>query len=277
MSKNQNIGLTLVSPESLILESEDWLEIVQPEWPEPPDGGFLGWLLQTGKGLTLATVQEYFGQYKSHCADDGSCEIEIQVHRSRPDLDYAITASYGDLSEKFLHTGEHIYSMDVDQTDSIDLEREIVGGVSASWEGEVIAEDLSFINPKPAISQDGSVLSWGVVCTGTLRLKYAEEHDTYILTIVPRTGADVDPNDLETAYQSTVTALYAGGRPVRHEVDLPDMTGYCNGGSSAIIDPDDPDEGGCYDLYIKRHKCTGEEISRKLVSVPCPPDEEEES
>lgn len=279
MAKNQNIGLTLVSPESLLSDLDDWLEIFQPEWQEPPDGGFLSWVVKTGRGLTLATIQEYFSKYKSFCREDGFLEVEIQVHRSRPDLAYAITASFGDLSQKFLQTGEHTYSQIVEQTDSFDLEREIVGGVSASWEGEVIGEDLSFINPKPTIAQTGSVLSWGVICTGTLRLKYTEEHDTYILTITPRTGADVDPDDLSTAYQSTVIAVFTGGTPVTHEVDLPDMTGFCGtrGGSASIDDDDDDDDGGCYDLHIKRHKCTGEEISRELVSVPCPDDGEGDS
>ena len=274
MAKNQHIGLTLVSPESLASESDDWLEIEQPEWPEAPEGGFLAWIVQTGKQMTLANIQEYFAKYKSHCSEDGSLEVELWVHLSRPDLAYAITASYGELSEKFQASGEHTYSLTVEQTDHVDLERQITGEIKRSWEGGVIGEDLSFITPPPEISQDGSVLSWGVICTGTLRLSYTEEHDTYFLMIVPRTGEDVDPNVLDTAYQSTVTAVYKGGAPVTHEVELPDMTGYCGGGGSTSIDPDD-EEGDCYDLYIKYHKCTGKEIIRKLVQVACPPPEED--
>jgi len=276
VAKNQHIGLTLVSPESLESESDDWLEIEQPEWPEAPEGGFLAWIVQTGKQMTLANIQEYFAKYKSHCSEDGSLEVELWVHLSRPDLAYAITASYGELSQRFqADAAEHTYSITVEQTDHLDLERQIAGQIKAVWEGGVIGEDLGFITPKPTITQEGSVLSWGVICTGTLRLSYAEEHDTYFLKIKPRTGDDVDPNDLDTAYQSTVIAVYKGGAPVTHEVELPDMSGNCSGGGSVSVDPDD-EEGDCYDLYIKYHKCTGEEISRELVRVACPPPEENE-
>jgi hypothetical protein len=274
--QHQNIGMTLVSPESLIdADSGDWLEIEQKPWPEKPDGGFIAWAFANGKELTPANGLIYYNMFKSHCLEDGSCEVELWVHKSRPDLNYAITASYGELGPKQLGTGEHVRSETVEKTDHLDLERQIAGNFSAVWEGKVIGEDLGFIQPPPTITRDGSLLSWGVVCTGTLRLKYTEEHDTFILTITPRPAGEFDPTDLDTAYQSTVTAVFEGGDPVVHEVDLPEMTGHC-GGSSSSIDPDD-DEGDCYDLHIKYHQCTGEEISRDLVRVPCPDDEGEET
>jgi len=271
MAKNQHLGLTLVSPLSLVSESDDWLEIEQPPWPEKPAGGFAAWAAALGKELTAANGLEYQEQYRSHCLEDGLLEVELWVHLSRPDLAYAITASHGLLSEKSRDIGEHVYSETVRWQSSLDLGREIAGKVSARWEGGVIGRDLAFIAPPPVITQTGSVLDWGVVCTGTLRLKYTEEHDTYFLTITPRTGEDVDPDDLSSAYSSTVTAVFAGGEPVVHEVELPEMKGFC-GGSKVSVDPDD-EEGDCYDLYIKYHKCTGEEISRELVRVACPENE----
>jgi hypothetical protein len=48
------------------------------------------------------------------------------------------------------------------------------------------------------------------------------------------------------------------------------MTGNCAGNDDDNDDPEKPVDGDCYDLYIKYHKCTGEEISRELKSVPCP-------
>lgn len=271
--QHQNIGMSLVSPESLLTRLDDWLEIEQKPWPEKPDGGFIAWAFANGKELTPANGLIYYNQFKSHCLEDGSCEVELWIHKSRTDLNYAITASYGELGERKVSTGEKVYSENISKTDHLDLERQIVGTVSAAWEGKVVAEDLSYIEPPPKITQDGSLLTWGVICSGTLRLKFTEEHDAYVLTIAPRPAGEFDPQDISTAYQSTVTAVFEGGDPVVHEVDLPAMEGHCNGGDSSSVDPDDED-GACYDLYVKKHECTGKKISQELVRVPCPEDEE---
>lgn len=276
MAQNHNIGLTLVSPESLSTATDDWLEIEQAPWPEEPTGGFAGWAATEGKEISEETLLEYSEIYAPQCAGDGILEVELWVYLSRPDLAYALTASYGELATQPIKaTGEHTYSETIEQTDHLDLEREIVGTITAKWEGKVIGEDLSYIDP-PTISQDGSVLSWGVVCTGTLRLSYAEEHDTWFLSIAPRPSGEYDPEDIETAYQSTVIAVFTGGDPVTHEVDLSIIGDDCPSYGVSWQTDDDDEEGDCYDLHIKYHQCTGEEISRELVSVPCPQTDEDE-
>ncbi|SHO52835.1 hypothetical protein [Desulfopila aestuarii] len=268
-----SLGITLVSPESLATDSGDWLKLVQQPWPEPPDGGFSEWLALNGYGYSLATLQLYWAKYKSHCYSDGVLDVELEIHKSRPDLAYTLTASYGELSDIRVDTVEHITSITVKGESSIDLESLVVGAMKASWEGSVY--DLSGAQiPYPPISLAGSVLSWGGIgVVGVLRVAYTEEHEAATLTITPREPGEYLDDEIEAAYQSTAIAIWGNGNIEALEIELPSMTGNCRGGSSARINPDDPDEpedGDCYDLYIRRHRCTGEILSEQKVKVPCP-------
>jgi hypothetical protein len=259
--------------------SGDWLRIEQPEWPEAPAGGFFAWMSQQGKGYSLVTLHEYFAIYASHCEGDGSLTVEIQVHRSRPDLAYKAHASYGELSAKYIHQGTHKKSVTVEQADSLDLEVQLVGTVSAFWESVVFDASGSEVFPHPPISVNGSVLSWGgMKVSGVLRLAYTEEHDAYTLTIAPRPAGEYEANDRDGAYQSTVFAVWAGGVE-SHDVDLPDMSGSCAFGESLIInpdDPDDPDDEQCVRHNILVDACTKEIIREWDEAIPCPENDEDE-
>lgn len=285
MANNESIGQTLVSPESLASstdtsESSDWLTLTQVDWESVSSDGFSAWAQEKGKTLSFDRYAEYYEQYASQCSENGDLEVEIQVRRSRDDLQYAISASYGTLSSKVLDTDDFSESVSVEGESSIDLEASLLGMLHASWEGAVYDGDGGQIVPTPTIENDGAVVSFWkngalIVVYGTLRLSYTEQYDTYILTIAPRDEGTYDADDLSTAYQSTVNAVYSGG-VASLEISLPDMTGYCDGGSNLIVDPDDDDPDGgdqCYDLYVTRHKCTNEIISQELVAVSCPEEE----
>jgi hypothetical protein len=285
MTSHQSIGQALVSPESLISSAEsaaesaaanDWLRIEQPAWNDPTADGFYEWVVSSGKELDFDTVSETLAEYNSHCEEDGSLTVEIQIHRSRDDLNYAISASYGELSGTYVHNSSTKKSVTVSKATSIDLKVQVAGSVSASWEGAVYGTDNSVVSPPPAITADGSVLSWGdEKVSGVLRLSYESGYDAYTLTIIPRDSSEYESDDPNGAYQSTVFAVWEGGAP-SHEVNLPDMSGYCNGGSSLKVNPDDEDTDTCYDLYVKRHKCTNKLISQELKSVACPEARSEE-
>lgn len=270
MTSHQSIGQTLVSPESIVSDSGDWLRIEQPDWEEAPAGGFFAWVVATGKSMSLESISEYFAEYNSHCEEDGCLTVEIQIHRSRTDLNYSISSSFGELSDTYIHQGSVQKSVTVSTATSIDLEVQVVGSVLASWEGAVYGTDGSVVSPPPAIAADGCVLSWGKdEVSGVLRLSYTEEHDAYTLTITPRESGEYEGDDPDGAYQSTLFAVWAGGAE-SHDVTLPDMSGYCGGGVSGIVDLEDPDADTCYDLYVERHKCTNEIISQELRPVACP-------
>jgi hypothetical protein len=289
MASHDAIGVSLVSPESLVSdadsdssssESTDWLTLTQPPWEEEPAGGFAAWAQEEGNTVTIETFAEYFEKYNSQCSEDGHLDVDIQVRKSRADLPYTISASYGALTGPMMENDEISSSVTVEGESSVDLETEVSGTVQASWEGPVYDADNNSIVPVPKISVDGSILSFYlgkelVEVTGTLRLGYTEAYDLYILTIFPRDAGTYDADDDATAYQSTVMAVYNGGIETL-EVDLPDMTGNC-GGSNLIVDPDDDDDSDqCYDLYVTRHKCTNEIISEELRRVDCPDDTEED-
>lgn len=249
--------------------SGDWLRVEQPEWPKQPAGGFLAWVTATGKGISLNTISEYFAQYSSHCEDDGCLTVEIQIHRSRPDLPYEANASYGKLSEKYIHQGSFKESRTVEKTASLDLEVQIVGKVSAYWEGSLFGIDGVKVESPPAIQVNGSVLSWGIELSGVLRVSYTEEHDAYTLTIVPREAGEYEPGSLENAYESTVFAVWAGGVET-HEVDLPDMDGNCRAGERGIVDPDDPADDQCVRHNILVDACDLSIIREWDEVIPCP-------
>ncbi len=275
---HQSLSSKLVSPESIAADNNDWIRIEQPEWKTPPAGGFKEWMAIHGYGYSLQTFFQYWAEYHSQCDDDGCITVELQVHKSRPDLQYGAHASYGALSERFAHTGNHKTSVAISQTTEYIIEAMVAGPVSAKWEGPVFGVDMGQIEPPPAISISGSALSWPVACSGVIRLSYTEDHDAYTLEITPRDASEYEADDLEGAYQSTFFAIWAGGVEL-HEIDLPDMDGNCNGiGTNARVNPDDPDDpeaGNCYDLYVTRDKCTDEIKDERLVQVECPEEEDE--
>lgn len=274
MAGQQSIGLTLVSPEAAAADSGDWLKIVQPEWAEPPDGGFGEWLAINGYGYSLATLMLYWSKYKSHCLSNGSLDVELEIHKSRPDLAYTLTASWGTLSERSEEGQERTRSITINGQAMVDLEQQVVAVTSLKWEGAVYDLSGAPIIP-PAITRTGSLLSWGVEVVGVLRINYAEDHDSYTLTIEPRERGEYDENDIASAYESTVIAIYSGTTET-HEVKLPRMSGNCtlrtamSSGDGDDDDGDEPGDGDCYDLYQRKHRCTGEVLSERRVKVPCP-------
>jgi len=277
MSESQYLTLRInrAEPELADQFSGDWLRIEQPEWREPSDADFAAWLKTEGKGNSIETLLLYWAQFKSFCVADGVLEVELQIHRSRADLPYTLTASYGVLSGRFIHQTEHTLSRGVSMAEYLDLEVQVVGLASVAWEGQVVAEDGSII-PPPPILQQGSLLTWGgIKVAGVLRLRYTEQHDAYILEITPRAAADSDPNDDKSAYQSTVMAIWGAGEVETHDVELPDMSGYCGGANvSVIINPDDPDDGQCVRHNILVDPCTQEVIREWDEAIPCPEEED---
>jgi len=193
MVDNRSISQTLVSPASLIDDStdgstsgenNDWLTITQPPWEEPPAGGFAAWAQEQELSVSIETLGEYTERYNSQCSEDGHLDVEIQVRKSRPDLDYTISASYGELSTEIDEYDENAKSVEVKEESSIDLNTELFGKLFAKWEGPVYGPDNTQIVPAPDIEDDKSVLSFlvdgeEVEVSGTLRLSYTEKYDLY--------------------------------------------------------------------------------------------------
>ena len=251
----------------------DWLRLEQEKFPEAPAGGFSKWLSDNDLELTLANHDEYFEKYGSKCAEDGDLKVNIKVHKSRAALAYKIIASYGTLSQGGHAESDEKKSVSVEAGESTDLQANIHGDVKAVWEGPVYNEKGEQLDKAPEITQSGSKLSWTGKATGTIRTGYTQGYDTYTLTITPRAAGEYDSKERSTAYQSTIVAFWGDAKVEQLTVDLPEMNGNCAGNTNkgGKTDPKDPKyDGDCYDLYIKYHKCTGEEISRELKSVPCP-------
>jgi hypothetical protein len=251
----------------------DWLLLEQTPFDEPPAGGFAEWMQDNDKDITLANITEYQEKYASLCSEDGTLEVGIEVHKSRSALAYRLIASYGSLSQGSAGESERKESHSVEADDEIDLQSNLKDDAAVTWEGPIYDEHGEQLDQPPAVTQASGKLSLSQKVTGTLRTNYTASYDKYTLTITPRAAADSDPKDKGSAYQSTVMAFWGNGHVETLTVSLPSMTGNCGGTKGDDDDDEEKDEdydGDCYDLYIKYHKCTGEEISRELKSVPCP-------
>lgn len=249
------------------LYSGDWLRLEQAPWLEPPDGGFLEWMTDNGLGLSLATLEQYWSEYKSFCDDDGVLEVEVYVYRSRLDLPYTLTASFGELASGAVGEASRTEYVSVALEDSYELDVAVSGAVSAEWEGPVQDSTGSEISP-PTITQSGNVLSWGIEVAGTLQLQYNEERTVHILTITPRTGEDVDAENPDSAYQSTVRAFWGEGELEELDVEVPELSGNC-GGTGVSVDDDDDDEQCVRKTYIV-DPCTLEVLSTRTETIACP-------
>ncbi len=239
--------------------------------------GFNDWLADNGFGLSIDNLPEQMEKYGSQCEEDtGDLKVTIKVQKSRSNLGYSIRASYGTLSQPTISESSVDESFDVDGADELDLGMVITTGTTAEWEGDVVDASGSFLNPLPTITITGNVASFGEEVTGTFRLSGGTVSDEYVLAITPRTQYTYDESKPETAYQSTVAATWGGGVETL-VVTMPDMSGNCLEevwGGEVTVDPDDEE---CIRLIEVRNPCTGELISTREESIPCPGDEEEAS
>lgn len=260
------LRITRRQPDDSVADSGDFLRLAQAPWLEPPDGGFLEWMNDNDKGLSLVSLQEYWSTYKSFCGDDQSLEIEIYVYRNKVDLPYSINASYGELAEGAVGEASRTVYENIQEGNSLDLGVDVNGMVAAAWEGDVFDASGSTVTP-PTITANGGQLSWDGEVIGTVKAQFNEVRTVHILTISPRDAADIDPEDPESAYASTVRAFWAGGVE-ELEVELPDMSGNCGGGSEAVVD--DGDDEGCVRKTYVVDPCTFEVKSTRTESIPCP-------
>lgn len=255
--------------------SGDWLRLEQEDEDEAPAGGFLEWIAMEGKRPTIENYLQYYDLYESSCDEDGVLEIGLRVAKSRADLAYSMSASHGTLEGGAASSSSVKTSLTVSQQSSLDLGSRPADGVSATWEGDVYAVDGSTISPPPTISVDGSTLSWGVVCSGVIRVSYSSVYDAWTLTIEARSTEEYEEDDVSSAYQSTVFAAWAGGIESL-EISLPDMGGYCGGTSVSTGSGDDGDPDGeqCYKHVILVDPCTGEELNSWDEVMLCPDDDD---
>lgn len=273
--KTLSITYARPNPESSsdLSETDDWIEIRQPDEKDLPAAGFDAWSAKQGFMVTVDNILTMFENYQSACEDDGCLTVEIQVHKSREDLAYTLTRTYGELSGRFKHTKDVTKSVLIEAKASLDLKSLVADGkVDARWEGDVFDAAGDPLLPPPTPELVGGILDFGQEVVGSLRHKYTEKYDTYTLTINPRKEGDYDPENPESAYEASVVALWEG-EPVTHSVELPEMKGSCGG--STIVNPDDeddPDKEKCYKRVVTVDPCDVRNNEEDLEQIPCPND-----
>ncbi|MCK5605593.1 hypothetical protein KAR91_27110 [Candidatus Pacearchaeota archaeon] len=299
--KTEKIGITLVKKvldgevaDDSYADGDDWLRIEQEPFPESEYSSFIEWMAAKGYSFNSPNLQTYSEEYRSEteqdCNEDGSLEITLNVYKSREDLPYTLNTSFGELTGKNVGgLTDRVKSVSVINTDKVDLGTLFTNFEGALWEGPTLNSDNEPVRPPDINVNDsdtglifggasGSGESGGDGVTGTARIKYSEAVDIYTLTIIPRTGDDVDSEDVSTGYQSTVTATWEDG-PTVHEVELPEMKDNCGKDSDnrsisddPDADPDDPD--GEQDTCVRHIKvygrCTGKLLEDYLEPMACP-------
>lgn len=265
-------------------ETDDWIEIEQVGDVGGKSDWMTKWLSEnpvtSGSTTTLDAVigriNSMHNYWSDSCGDDDCIEVELEVHKSRDDLDYDLVASYGELSAKSKSPKQKIERIEIDGEESYTLKTEAQGQISAEWDagavGEISEGVTQALASPPVPVQDGQTLSFGRRMWGTLMLKYTASPDTFFLTLVPREEGEFDPEEPKSAYASTVRAVWAG-EPVKKEIDVPDIDTSCPG-ARVVINPDDPNQKRCWKWKIRKQRCRPDAEPEDLgvVQIPCKKD-----
>lgn len=248
--------------------SGDSVRLEQAEF----EGGLLtyqDWLQDNGRGASIDSAIEYQEQKASICADDGHIDITIHAYPSRPDLEYRMEATYGELTQGASETSANVDRVRISYDTSYTVSGTLEGAVSARWDGPVFGEGGIRIEPPPTIEIDGGEITWGGESVlGTLALSYGLQRDVWVLTLFPRDEGEYDGDDNEDAYASTVTAFWGSTGYTELDVEIPDLDGYCITGGGLVVN--DGDDERCYDRRLVVDPCTGEVLSDQVVEVACP-------
>jgi len=266
---------------------DDWISIDQPEWVTKNAANFATWLATQETDGTMADTVNLYEQYRSECNGDATLDVEIRVYKSTSDLEYTLTATKGDLSDKSIVEDDYeTETIAVQCASTHDLGKPINDIAAACWIGPVYDSTGSPISG-PEIEYEGSVLDFGESVWGSLKIKYGTEYDEYTLTIDPQeeetetegSGTlcdssqfeddddDDDDEDVTENYESTVIAWWAGP-PASHEVELPDMIGNCTGGVAVTITSGEGDDR-CYKKIITVGRCSGQVLNTRYEEISC--------
>lgn len=277
---NQNVSTTLtfiaVDPEDAISD-EDSIILVQEPFPDPESGSFVEYALANNLDLSIDGVSATYQRYLSQCELSGSFMTRIQVIKSRPDLQYTLSITHGELGPQLQEEIDNNKRITFELKDRVNVEKNILAINSINWEGIIVDSQGSPTTP-PILTIEGQYLVADKVVYGTANISFRESYEVYTATIPPRSGAEVDVDDPASLYDSTVAAIYSG-RLEQLKIETPPLLGNCEGGYEITAGPQDDDEEPppdtdptlrCYDLEIVYNRCTGVEISRTRIPVECP-------
>lgn len=192
------------------------------------------------------------------------------VKTSRPDLEYELHASNGEISNEAIEEEQITRSFTIkDFSKTIDDFDEYVISIE-SYEWQIVFDKNMSATSNPTVEVVDGLIVWDKDVIGVLRITYTRKTNYFELTITPQE----DTEDPESAYQCTVMAIWAGGIETL-EVDAPEPNGFCKGGSF-YIGPGGEDDGGeegddgkCYERQVKVNSCTLEVLSDNIVQVAC--------
>jgi len=250
--RHQNIGLTLVSPESRDGDNDDSVRLEQEPWDI--DTGYI--------------TKFMFFQYLNHLLFDADppeadCPTlgarNVYAYPSRPDLSYLIGCTWGTLGPCRINEGEFSEAIQCDLQTELATEYPPLEIIGYTWLGAAYSPEGDFLS-NPAVTIDGDKLRIAQAVYGTLLVKYTVCQHIYSLSVPVRPGA------AENTVQSHLYAVWAGGNTVI-EIEQPEgaETGECNYGSSWLGDATDDDEPPDHvdpeDEHVNVDFCTGLEIA----------------
>lgn len=269
-----NVSTTIEITSILAAQPDVSLTMEQEPFPDPEGENFVIWLSNKGVTPNIFSIGPLYQEYLSACDDSAGFTTRVFVRPTPADLQYSFAVTHGEVGERTHEEIDSSARYTFELTDTVPTNKSIMDIVSAEWEPPLLDEFGQTIAAPPI--EDLSIVGTNLVLPykiyGTVNLKFREEYDVYEITIPKRSDEEADPEQPEAIYDTIAVAIYAG-RIAQLKIEAPPLIGNCEGGYENKVDPEEPepppDTFQCYDLYIKYERCSGIEISREEVPVPC--------
>lgn len=275
---DQNVSTTIeIASVLAAVDAYGVLTLEQEPYPDPEGENFTLWLSKQNETIDIFSIGPLYQKYLSACDENAGFGARVFVRTIPEDLPYTFEVTHGEKGERYQEEIDSSKRFTFELSDRVDTDKLITQIVSAEWEGPILDEFGQPTNPPPLedIEIQGFDLVLPYILYGTVNLKFRERYDVYDIDIPKRSDEEADPEDPEAVYDTIAVAIHTG-KIVQLKVEPPPLIGNCKGGYENKVDPDEPEaEVGCYNLKIRYHRCTGEEISREEIPVPCPESENE--
>jgi len=127
-----------------------------------------------------STAVDVFGDDLEACRSElaGDYVAEVKVWQSHLLESYKLELSAGEVIETVRVFENLSLDLDVKGQSSIDLEYPVASTIAVAWIGAVLGAETS-----PEITLTGTVLSWGTLMTGTIRVEFTTAYDLVTVSV----------------------------------------------------------------------------------------------
>lgn len=245
----------------------------QEPFPDMSSRNFLDYVSEQGIQLTAENSGAVYQRFISQCDDDDESFTARIIIRTIPrDLPYTFEVTSGEVGPRLREEIDSTKRVTFELENSAQLNKIVTDITGAEWEGPILNQ-LGERVEAPEITID-NISGFNVLLNqeiyGNVNIRMREEYDVYEVKVPRRSDLDADPDNAAGVYDSKAVAVW-NGNVTELTIEVPELIGNCQGGINVQVPDDDPDDEDfdCFDLEITYNRCTGEEISRREIPVPC--------